>query len=63
MQNLSLLEDTELYHLTLLCKYNGKLYPMQFQIFDDVPNVLGVANNKHRFICVEGINLQHFMIH
>ena len=46
---------------TLLCEHKKKLHPIQFQVVDNVPNVLGLKTSTELNIIkrVEGINSQH----
>ena len=46
---------------TLLCEHKKKLHPTQFQVVDNVPNVLGLKTSTDLNIIkrVEGINSQH----
>ena len=47
--------------VTLLCEHKKRLYPIQFEVVDGVPNVLGLKTSTELNIIkrVEGINSQH----
>ena len=46
---------------TLVCEHKKKTHPIQFQVMDNVPNVLGLKANAELDIIkrIEGINSQH----